>query len=142
MQSPVKCLLLLAHFNPNTLTILLGIRYESIGHHLAITPICLKQFPPAILSVILLAAKPAPNHRKQQEHFAIRQLHAQTLPGSVGERHYVALELRVLDKTLGAELHGIFKDVWVEMDKWCGYADWYLGHWLSMCVYVVPVRMG
>ena len=79
---------------------------------------CLKQLPPTILSVVLPAAKPAPDHRKQQEQLAIRELHAQTLPGSVGERHYVTLELRILDKTLGTELHGIFKDVWVEMDKW------------------------
>ena len=67
--------------------------------------------------MILLAAKSAPNFRKQQVDFAVRQLHAQTLPGTLGERHNVALEVRILYESLGAELLWIGKYVRVEMDK-------------------------
>lgn len=73
--------------------------------------------------MILLAAKPAPNLRVHQKEFRVRQLHAQTLPRALRESHQVALELRVLDEALGAELQGIGKDVRVEMDEGRGHAD-------------------
>ena len=107
----------------NAFAIRLGIRHESVGGHIDITAIRLEQLPIAVLAVILLAAEPAPQLGEQQIDFGVRELHPETLSGTLRERHQVALEAWVLDEAFRAVFHRVVENIGVVVDQWRGHAD-------------------